>query len=38
MQNLRFPGQYFDLESGWKHNGFRNYVPELGRRFSFESL
>jgi RHS repeat-associated protein len=30
-QKLRFPGQYFDLESGWNHNGFRNYLPELGR-------
>ena len=30
-QNLRFPGQYFDVESGWTHNGFRDYVPELGR-------
>ena len=30
-QNLRFPGQYFDVESGWNHNGFRDYVPMLGR-------
>jgi len=30
-QNLRLPGQYFDLESGWNHNGFRDYVPQLGR-------
>jgi RHS repeat-associated protein len=30
-QNLRLPGQYFDLESGWNHNGFRNYLPDLGR-------
>ncbi|MFZ0747375.1 MAG: RHS repeat-associated core domain-containing protein [Terracidiphilus sp.] len=30
-QNLRLPGQYFDLESGWNHNGFRDYVPSLGR-------
>jgi len=30
-QNLRFPGQYFDVESGWNHNGFRDYVPNLGR-------
>jgi len=30
-QNLRFPGQYFDVENGWNHNGFRNYVPGLGR-------
>jgi RHS repeat-associated protein len=30
-QNLRFPGQYFDVESGWNHNGFRDYLPNLGR-------
>jgi RHS repeat-associated protein len=30
-QNLRLPGQYFDAESGWSHNGFRNYLPDLGR-------
>jgi RHS repeat-associated protein len=30
-QNLRFPGQYFDVESGWNHNGFRDYLPSLGR-------
>ncbi|MGB6686577.1 MAG: RHS repeat-associated core domain-containing protein [Terracidiphilus sp.] len=30
-QNLRLPGQYFDLESGWNHNGFRDYLPALGR-------
>ena len=30
-QNLRFPGQYFDVESGWNHNGFRDYLPAVGR-------
>lgn len=30
-QNLRLPGQYYDVESGWNHNGFRDYVPQLGR-------
>lgn len=30
-QNLRLPGQYFDVESGWNHNGFRDYAPTLGR-------
>jgi RHS repeat-associated protein len=30
-QNLRFPGQYYDAESGFNHNGFRDYVPSLGR-------
>jgi RHS repeat-associated protein len=30
-QNLRLPGQYFDEETGWNHNGFRDYIPNLGR-------
>ena len=30
-QNLRLPGQSFDLESGWNHNGFRDYMPTAGR-------
>ena len=30
-QNLRLPGQYFDVETGWNHNGFRDYAPSLGR-------
>src|SRR6185437_9264325 len=30
-QNLRLPGQYYDIEGGWNHNGFRNYLPDLGR-------
>jgi RHS repeat-associated protein len=30
-QNLRFPGQYFDGETGWNHNGWRDYVPDIGR-------
>ena len=29
--NLRFPGQYFDKESGLFHNGARDYNPKLGR-------
>jgi RHS repeat-associated protein len=31
VQNLRFPGQYADLETGYYHNGFRDYDPSLGR-------
>ena len=30
-QNLRLPGQYFDAESGLHYNGFRDYIPGLGR-------
>jgi RHS repeat-associated protein len=30
-QNLRLPGQYFDQETGFYHNGFRDYLPALGR-------
>ena len=29
--NLRLPGQYFDSETGYHYNGFRDYSPELGR-------
>lgn len=25
------PGQYYDIETGWSHNGFRDYIPQLGR-------
>jgi RHS repeat-associated protein len=31
VQNLRLPGQEFEAETGWNHNGFRDYVPTLGR-------
>jgi RHS repeat-associated protein len=29
--NLRFPGQYYDVESGLVHNGFRDYCAACGR-------
>jgi len=29
--NLRFPGQYFDVESGFHYNVMRDYEPALGR-------
>ena len=28
---LRFPGQYFDAESGLNYNYFRDYDPATGR-------
>jgi len=30
-QNLRLPGQFFDAETGLHQNGFRDYMPNLGR-------
>jgi RHS repeat-associated protein len=30
-QNLRFPGQYFDQETGLHYNYFRTYDPSTGR-------
>jgi len=29
--NLRFPGQYFDAETGLNYNDFRDYDPRTGR-------
>lgn len=29
--NLRFPGQYYDEETGMHYNYFRDYKPEIGR-------
>ena len=29
--NLRFPGQYFDKETGNHYNYYRDYSPEIGR-------
>ena len=29
--NLRFPGQYYDVETGLYHNGARDYDPASGR-------
>lgn len=31
VQNLRLPGQEWDLESTFNHNGFRNYAASLTR-------
>lgn len=30
-QNLRLQGQYADAETGFNYNGFRDYMPNLGR-------
>jgi RHS repeat-associated protein len=38
VQNLRLPGQEFDIETGLYHNGFRNYVPALGRYLETDPL
>ncbi len=31
VQDLRLPGQENDSDAGWYHNGYRDYVPALGR-------
>lgn len=31
VYNLRFPGQYFDPETGFNQNYFRDYDPSIGR-------
>ncbi len=31
VYNLRFPGQYYDAESGLNYNYFRDYDPQVGR-------
>ncbi|MFE0027554.1 RHS repeat-associated core domain-containing protein [Amycolatopsis sp. NPDC059021] len=35
---LRFPGQYFDPETGLSYNNFRHYDPETGRYTSNDPL
>lgn len=35
---LRFPGQYFDPESGLHYNYFRHYDPETARYLSYDPL
>jgi len=31
VYNLRFPGQYYDVETGLHYNYFRDYDPRIGR-------
>jgi RHS repeat-associated protein len=36
--NLRFPGQYFDQETGTVYNGTRDYDPSIGRYIQSDSV
>ena len=36
--NLRFPGQYFDAETGFHQNYLRDYDPETGRYLEFDPI
>lgn len=36
--NLRFPGQYFDQETGLHYNYFRDYDPKVGRYIESDPL
>ncbi len=36
--NLRFPGQYFDAETGLNYNYFRDYNPVIGRYVESDPL
>ncbi|RJR19142.1 MAG: hypothetical protein C4581_05430 [Nitrospiraceae bacterium] len=36
--NLRFPGQYYDEETGLKQNWFRDYKADVGRYVTFDPL
>jgi RHS repeat-associated protein len=36
--NLRFPGQYYDQETGKHYNYFRDYDPAIGRYVESDPL
>jgi RHS repeat-associated protein len=38
VYNLRFPGQYFDQETGMHYNYFRDYDPTIGRYVESDPL
>ena len=37
-QNLRFPGQYADVETGFSYNLNRDYMPNLGRYLETDQI
>jgi RHS repeat-associated protein len=38
VYNLRFPGQYYDTETGLSYNYFRDYDPQVGRYVESDPL
>lgn len=36
--NLRFPGQYYDEETGWHYNYYRYYDPKTGRYITSDPI
>lgn len=38
INNLRFPGQYYDAETGMHQNWYRDYKPEIGRYVEFDPI
>jgi RHS repeat-associated protein len=36
--NIRYPGQYYDHEYTWHYNGFRTFIPTLGRYFEADPI